>query len=128
MKILTNYLRQLLGKILGIPSLDPEQGFFEAGMDSLMAIELRNKLQTDIGYEYALPGTLAFGNSTINKLAYYILNLVNIKSNKNENNEIFNKTILENKLKEANKNAARSEKAVLEVSNMSSEDIDKLIS
>ena len=51
--ILTDYLQRTVGKILGISSLNPELGFFEAGMDSLMTVELRNKLQTDIGVYYS---------------------------------------------------------------------------
>ena len=33
--ILTDYLQQTVGKILGLSSINPELGFFEAGMDSL---------------------------------------------------------------------------------------------
>ncbi len=48
-----------------------ELGFFDAGMDSLMAVELRNKLQENIGSIYTFPSTLAFDHPSINKLVQY---------------------------------------------------------
>jgi acyl carrier protein len=49
--LLTAYLQRLVGKILGfkgsqLPST--EQNFLEMGMDSLMVVELRNQIQTDL--------------------------------------------------------------------------------
>ncbi len=82
-EILTHYLQETVGKILGQRSLDLELGFFDAGMDSLMAVELYNKLQADIGTLYKFPSTLAFDNPNILKLVYYfeehIFPLIGIK-------------------------------------------------
>ena len=50
---------------------DPQLGFFEMGMDSLMAIELKNRLQIHVGQP--LPATLTFEYSTIEAIAQYLL-------------------------------------------------------
>lgn len=51
--------------------LDPDRGFFDQGLDSMNAIELRNRLQADIGIP--LPATLAFDFPTPNRLARHLL-------------------------------------------------------
>lgn len=53
---------------------NPLQGFFEMGMDSLMSVELKNRLETSLGY--SLPSTLTFEYPTIESLAQYLLNKV----------------------------------------------------
>ena len=53
---------------------NPSQGFFEMGMDSLMAIELKKQL--DAGLGYALPVTLAFKHPSIEAITSYLLNEV----------------------------------------------------
>lgn len=63
---LGRYLQDEVAHVLGRdPTLgiDPQQGFFSLGMDSLMAVELRAKLEQDLGL--ALPATLAFDRSTL---------------------------------------------------------------
>lgn len=49
---------------------EPQQGFFQLGMDSLMAVELRARLQTQLGV--SLPATVAFDYSTIEALAGFL--------------------------------------------------------
>ena len=58
-------VRQVLGSIP-----DPKLGFFEMGMDSLMSVELSNRLSVNLGE--TLPPTLAFEYSTIQALSDYI--------------------------------------------------------
>jgi acyl transferase domain-containing protein len=70
---LSSYLRGELARVLGFGPgrpLDPERGFFELGMDSLLAVELRNRLQT--GLDHALPPTLAFDHPSLQTLARYL--------------------------------------------------------
>ncbi len=69
--LLTHYLQQTVGKILGLPSINPEIGFFEAGMDSLMSAEFRIRLQTDLGSIATIPPTLIFDYPSIQKLSQY---------------------------------------------------------
>jgi short-subunit dehydrogenase/acyl carrier protein len=68
--LLTIYLQGEVAAVLGLaPSQlpDPRQGFFEMGMDSLMAVEFKNRLERSLGL--SLPGTLAFDSPTIERLA-----------------------------------------------------------
>lgn len=75
-RILIDYLQKIVGKILGFSFIDPEMSLFELGLDSLRAIELRNKLQIELGKEHVIPATLAFEYPTINKLCDLIIKLI----------------------------------------------------
>lgn len=72
-KDLLAYLSEQIRQVLNFKPnqfIDPDRGFFDMGMDSLMAVELKNKLQGDIGR--VLMPTLIFNYSTLNSLKKYI--------------------------------------------------------
>jgi acyl carrier protein len=50
---------------------DPQRGFIELGVDSLMAVTLRDRLQASLGVE--LPVTFIFDHPTIEALAEHLL-------------------------------------------------------
>ncbi|PSR19687.1 beta-ketoacyl synthase [filamentous cyanobacterium CCP3] len=70
---LTQRLQDLLAKVMGLSpnQINPQRGFADLGMDSLMAVEMRNLLQTNLGC--AVPTTLAFDYPTVEALVDYFL-------------------------------------------------------
>ncbi|MEM9219592.1 MAG: SDR family NAD(P)-dependent oxidoreductase, partial [Cyanobacteria bacterium P01_F01_bin.150] len=73
LSLLMRYLQQDLQRILGFAQLpDPDVSVFDLGMDSLMAVELRNRLQQQLGNTYTVPNTLAFDYPTIRRLATHL--------------------------------------------------------
>jgi acyl transferase domain-containing protein/acyl carrier protein len=72
LEALMSHLQRELAGVLGLVGKLPDryQGFFEMGMDSLMAVELKNRLEADL--DCSLPGTLAFEAPTIRDLSHYL--------------------------------------------------------
>ncbi|MBW4594600.1 MAG: acyltransferase domain-containing protein [Brasilonema angustatum HA4187-MV1] len=71
--LLIAYLQEEVRLVLGMErSLlpDPQQGFFALGLDSLTAVELKNRLETAL--KLPLPGTLAFDFPNIQVLSEYL--------------------------------------------------------
>jgi acyl carrier protein len=72
--LVTARVRELALRTLGLASgfpLDPRQGLREVGLDSLMAVELRNALQRLAGRP--LPATLLFDFPTVDGLSAHLL-------------------------------------------------------
>jgi acyl transferase domain-containing protein/NADPH:quinone reductase-like Zn-dependent oxidoreductase/SAM-dependent methyltransferase/short-subunit dehydrogenase/acyl carrier protein len=73
--LLVGFVRDQLARVLGLPesdAIDPKQPFSEIGLDSLMAIELRNLLGSGLALERPLPATLVFECPTVQALAEYV--------------------------------------------------------
>ncbi|MFB2977494.1 type I polyketide synthase [Microseira sp. BLCC-F43] len=76
LQLMTNYLQGIVGKLLGFPEsemLDPQLGFFDIGMDSLLALELRNLLQSSLGC--SVSSTVLFEYTNIESLAKHLIDL-----------------------------------------------------
>lgn len=69
---LDTYVCQQVCQTLGFQpdELDQQTGFFDLGMDSLTALELKNNLQTNLGI--SLPSTLVFDYPTVAALLDYL--------------------------------------------------------
>jgi acyl transferase domain-containing protein/acyl carrier protein len=61
-------------RVLGLNAeeqLDPDRGLFELGMDSLMSVQLKGRLEKSVGC--ALPATLTFTYPTVHALTDFLL-------------------------------------------------------
>lgn len=72
-KIALQYLRDAVAEVTRVEASEirDEAGFFDLGMDSLMAIELRRRLEQGVGQE--LPATLAMDYPRLSDVADYLL-------------------------------------------------------
>ncbi|MEM6403228.1 MAG: SDR family NAD(P)-dependent oxidoreductase, partial [Cyanobacteria bacterium P01_D01_bin.116] len=71
--VLRTEIQTEVAKVLGLSDdqlPDFEEGFFELGMDSLMAVELRNRITQLLGVK--LPSTLSFDFPNIEQLTKYL--------------------------------------------------------
>ncbi len=73
--LLLGYVKEQALRVLGLDAaqpLDKEQPLQKMGLDSLMAVELRNVLGTGLGLKRALPATLLFDYPTIAAVTEYL--------------------------------------------------------
>ena len=73
--LLRERLRALAARVLGLDSpatLDPDRPLQELGLDSLMAVELRNVMKAALGLDKAPSATVVFDYPTVNALAEYV--------------------------------------------------------
>ena len=71
--LLLHHVRVELGNLLGIAApetIDQEQGLMDLGLDSLLAVEIRNRLSKSL--QQRLPATLIFDYPTLQKLVEYL--------------------------------------------------------
>jgi len=71
--VLVSFLQGEVQAVLRLPSAPaPTVGFFDLGMDSLMAVELRNRLNRALAGSYTAPNTLVFDYPDIASLAAHL--------------------------------------------------------
>jgi hypothetical protein len=74
-RVLQNHVREQTMKVLGLDSNQPfdiQQPLQELGLDSLMAVELRNLLGSGVELKRALPATLVFDYPTVEALTGFL--------------------------------------------------------
>ena len=119
-EFVSEHISDLVRNIMGLASDDAveiKKGLFDMGMDSLMAVELKNQLQTDVGE--TLPATLSFNYPNIESLSKFILYDV-LKMEKSESSE--DETAVAKKEDEYDEDQRR-----LELEEMSEEDVEALL-
>jgi acyl transferase domain-containing protein/acyl carrier protein len=73
-RALMDYLRSEIAKVLGLSNsgeIEPRDRLFDLGLDSLMAVDLKNRLEDAIGQN--IPTTLLFDYPTVEALTNYLL-------------------------------------------------------
>ncbi|MGH3723533.1 MAG: type I polyketide synthase [Mycobacterium sp.] len=72
-KLLTDYLRDAVAEVtrVDVSEIREDAGFFDLGMDSLMAVELRSRMEQGVGKE--IPVTLVMDHPRISDVADYLL-------------------------------------------------------
>jgi NADPH:quinone reductase-like Zn-dependent oxidoreductase/NADP-dependent 3-hydroxy acid dehydrogenase YdfG/SAM-dependent methyltransferase len=74
-ELLLAFVSEHVARIIGATSpqaIDPRQPLKELGLDSLMAVELRNRLGTAFALSRSLPATLVFDYPTLDALATFL--------------------------------------------------------
>ena len=73
-ELLVSFLQQEVQAVLRLSMApEPTVGFFDLGMDSLMAVELRNRLNRAFAEEYVVPNTVVFDYPDIVSLARHLV-------------------------------------------------------
>ncbi|BAZ48615.1 short-chain dehydrogenase/reductase SDR [Nostoc sp. NIES-4103] len=78
--ILLSYVKAIVAEILGIRVSEFThlgQGFFDLGMDSLMAMELHNRLANSL--RCSLPSMVTFKYPTVESLVHYLQEVIDLK-------------------------------------------------
>lgn len=86
-EILQDYIKTEVAYVLGAHKL-PEafQGFFDMGMDSLMALQLSNRIKTSFQIEF--PATLIFEYPSVSALTTHLLNEVLVLDTVSQNSPL----------------------------------------
>ena len=83
MKVLVHYLCNTIAGIIGTPaeSIEPDKGLAELGFDSLMGLELKNRLKLDL--ESIVSMAMLLDNPSVQELAAIVLEtLVQLETEK----------------------------------------------
>ena len=84
-KALLTVVQDYTAKVIGVRNaseIDPARPLSEQGVDSLMAVELRNLLGKGLGMQKALPATIIFDYPTIEALTDFLLRQYSLTDSK----------------------------------------------
>ena len=76
-QVSTNFVQNLVQAITGSDELpEPNARFLDAGLDSLMVVEMSSQVQVEVGKETEIPATLVFDYPRISDLAEFLLTTI----------------------------------------------------
>ena len=88
LRVATQFMQKLVGEVCesdGLP--DSNTTFVDAGLDSLMIVELAAQLQTEVGDRAELPATLIFDYPRISDMSQFLVQLLLPGSTEKDANE-----------------------------------------
>jgi acyl transferase domain-containing protein len=74
----TNIMRTVLGKS-AMEDIDEKQGFFDLGLDSLMAVDVRNRIQDGLGGAVRVRPSVVFDYANIHNMTRHLCDELGIK-------------------------------------------------
>jgi myxalamid-type polyketide synthase MxaB len=89
--LLLTYVQEQTRKVLGLEGMQDvhEQAPLSAlGLDSLMAVELRNVIGAGLGLKRTLPATLVFDYPTVEAITNYLLSEINLSETKPQDKQV----------------------------------------
>ena len=69
----TAFIQDLVRTIADLEDIEADAGFFDAGLDSLMMVEIGNQLKVELGPDHEIPATLVFDYPRVCDLAEYLV-------------------------------------------------------
>lgn len=125
-QLLVDYLRETASRILGLgqTALDPRRPLNAMGLDSLMAIELKNAIQTKLGI--VLPVSVIVGGPSIAELVVQMLGLLNEQAQDGSASVSFNVNP-EHLTQNHSLGVEEAEQLLAALDELSSEQIDRLL-
>ena len=115
-QVSTKFVQNLVQAITGSDELpEPNARFLDAGLDSLMVVEMSSQVQVEVGKETEIPATLVFDYPRIVDLAEFLLSTINKDQDQTHSASTKNETT---KLQPAGLNMKNSKD---EISSMSEE-------
>ena len=114
-ELLVQFVRDHVARVLRRAESDepigPRRSLMELGIDSLMALELRDRLGSGLGLVKSLPATLIFDYPNIESIADYVSKLIELDSDENEAESI----------------PATEDQRAEEIGSMSDEEVESLL-
>ncbi len=101
--MIKTYFKEQLRLVLGLSAaqiLDEQKGFFDMGLDSLMAVELKNRLQADLGKSVVLNTNVIFNYPSVESMVEYLAQLLKLEIPIKENVEELDNSIDEMSIEE----------------------------